>query len=729
MSKILKENAFSRLGLSPALTNALAAAGYCQPTPVQAKAIQPALQGRDLMVAAQTGTGKTASFALPILEKMFCQSQVAITRSRLRPKATKVLVLTPTRELAAQVHDNFRTYAQNLDLVSACIFGGVGMAPQIEIMAKGVDVLVACPGRLLDLVGQNAISLNQVETFVLDEADRMLDMGFIHDVKKVMARLPARRQNLLYSATFSQEIIALANQLLHSPERIEVTPPNTTVERIQQAVYHVPIANHKKYLLEHLIKVGQWEQVLVFTRTKHGANKLSEFLCKQSISSAAIHGNKSQTARTKALADFKSGEVRVLVATDIAARGLDIDQLPHVVNFELPNVEEDYVHRIGRTGRAGRSGEAVSLVSPDEVKLLSDIERMTKQRIPEGDWMGFEFAKMAAVESDARNLQPNNSRDTQRRNNTQVQKESNRHLRGNAMEFGEVQVTRESTVNNPRQQRKQLSERQDRKSSEQRSEQPESLPSRNLKEKSESNRPQARVNNQQNRKSERDEPATQELEVPNSAPSTKKARHHSSNERQQNYERQPPQLPDTPKVHDHALISAVVPPAVPSDALVNTKNSKRRNKNASSKEESTPPPSQHSNNKDNVSKHVIPDSAAIRTSSVSVTQIEKQLVPRHQKEAAKTSSMIPPEEINERKSSNHHKPENTIPAPASKPLVSEAINSLLSSIPRPSKTPIASALQDNTSHVREPNTKLTGKQHNRRRTDNLEKRKVTVAVK
>jgi len=312
-----------------------------------------------------------------------------------------VLVLTPTRELAAQVHDSFKIYARDLPLKSTCIFGGVGMNPQIQAVAKGLDVLVACPGRLLDLANQKAIDLSHVEILVLDEADRMLDMGFIHDVKKVLAKLPAKRQNLLFSATFSKDITDLAGKLLHNPERIEVTPPNTTVERIEQRVFRVA-ASHKRALLAHLITQGAWEQVLVFTRTKHGANRLAEYLEKHGLPAAAIHGNKSQNARTKALADFKANQVRILVATDIAARGLDIDQLPHVVNFELPNVEEDYVHRIGRTGRAGRSGEAISLVAPDEEKLLKGIERLTKQRIPEGDLMGFDASAIEAEKPEVR---------------------------------------------------------------------------------------------------------------------------------------------------------------------------------------------------------------------------------------------------------------------------------------------------------------------------------------
>ncbi|MBM3113390.1 DEAD/DEAH box helicase [Pseudomonas arcuscaelestis] len=399
---------FASLGLSEALVSAIEAAGYTQPTPVQQRAIPAVLQGRDLMVAAQTGTGKTGGFALPILERLFPGGHPDKSQ-RHGPRQPRVLVLTPTRELAAQVHDSFKVYARDLKFVSACIFGGVGMNPQVQAMARGVDVLVACPGRLLDLAGQGSVDLSHVETLVLDEADRMLDMGFIHDVKKVLARLPAKRQNLLFSATFSKDITDLADKLLHNPERIEVTPPNTTVERIEQRVYRLP-ASHKRALLAHLITTGAWEQVLVFTRTKHGANRLAEYLEKHGLTAAAIHGNKSQNARTKALADFKAGTVRIMVATDIAARGLDIDQLPHVVNFELPNVEEDYVHRIGRTGRAGRSGEAISLVAPDEEKLLKSIERVTRQKIPDGDLMGFDASKVEAEKPETRERPQNNPR-------------------------------------------------------------------------------------------------------------------------------------------------------------------------------------------------------------------------------------------------------------------------------------------------------------------------------
>jgi ATP-dependent RNA helicase RhlE len=391
---------FASLGLSEALVRAIEAAGYTQPTPVQQRAIPAVLQGRDLMVAAQTGTGKTGGFALPILERLFPNGHPDKSQ-RHGPRQPRVLVLTPTRELAAQVHDSFKVYARDLKFVSACIFGGVGMNPQVQAMSRGVDVLVACPGRLLDLCGQGSVDLSHVEILVLDEADRMLDMGFVHDVKKVLARLPAKRQNLLFSATFSKDITDLAGKLLHNPERIEVTPPNTTVERIEQRVYRLS-ASHKRSLLSHLITQGAWEQVLVFTRTKHGANRLAEYLEKHGLSAVAIHGNKSQNARTKALADFKAGAVRIMVATDIAARGLDIDQLPHVVNFELPNVDEDYVHRIGRTGRAGRTGEAISLVAPDEEKLLKSIERMTKQKIPDGDLMGFDINAVEAEKPEVR---------------------------------------------------------------------------------------------------------------------------------------------------------------------------------------------------------------------------------------------------------------------------------------------------------------------------------------
>ena len=370
---------FASLGLSEALAGAVEAAGYTQPTPVQQRAIPAVLQGRDLMVAAQTGTGKTGGFALPVLEILFPGGHPD-REHRHGPRQPRVLVLTPTRELAAQVHDSFKLYARDLPFKSAVIFGGVGMNPQVQALAKGVDVLVACPGRLLDLANQKAIDLSHVEILVLDEADRMLDMGFIHDVKKILRLLPAAKQSLLFSATFSDEIRELANGLLRNPRHIQVTPPNTTVQRIVQTIHPVG-RGKKKALLAHIIKEHDWSQVLVFTRTKFGANNVADYLNAHGIGAMALHGNKSQSARTQALADFKSGSIRALVATDIAARGIDIDDLPHVVNYDIPNVCEDYVHRIGRTGRAGAEGAAVSLVSLDEEGFMMAIEKFTKQQI------------------------------------------------------------------------------------------------------------------------------------------------------------------------------------------------------------------------------------------------------------------------------------------------------------------------------------------------------------
>ncbi|HNR84156.1 MAG: DEAD/DEAH box helicase [Rubrivivax sp.] len=365
---------FESLNLAPAILRAVQEQGYTEPTPIQAQAIPVVLQGHDLLAGAQTGTGKTAGFTLPMLHLLN-------GRPARRPGAIRALVLTPTRELAAQVEESVRTYGQHLSLKSTVIFGGVGMNPQIERIRAGVDILVATPGRLLDLEGQDHIDLSGVEILVLDEADRMLDMGFIHDVKKVLALLPADKQSLLFSATFSDDIRELAAGLLRNPRSIQVTPPNTTVERIRQAIYPVG-RNRKKDVLAHLIGEGQWSQVLVFTRTKFGANKVADYLNERGIKAMALHGNKSQSARTQALADFKSGELRALVATDIAARGIDIDELPHVVNYDIPNVPEDYVHRIGRTGRAGASGEAVSLVCMDEEGFMHEIERFTRQQIP-----------------------------------------------------------------------------------------------------------------------------------------------------------------------------------------------------------------------------------------------------------------------------------------------------------------------------------------------------------
>ena len=377
---------FTELGLSEPLLRAVAEQGYDTPTPIQAQAIPAVLQGGDLLAGAQTGTGKTAGFTLPMLQRLSSEPAKRDAKGRI---AIRALILTPTRELAAQVEESVRTYGKYLKLSSMVMFGGVGMQPQVDRLRKGVDILVATPGRLLDHHQQGTLDLSHVQIFVLDEADRMLDMGFIHDIKKVLAIVPAQKQSLLFSATFSDDIKALADRLLNSPALIEVARRNQTNESIAQKVHPVG-REKKKALLAHLIRQGDWHQVLVFTRMKHGANRLAEFLNEEGISAMAIHGNKSQGARTKALADFKSGDLQVLVATDIAARGIDIDQLPHVVNFELPNVPEDYVHRIGRTGRAGAQGEAVSLVCLDEEIFLKDIERLIKRSIPREAVPGFE---------------------------------------------------------------------------------------------------------------------------------------------------------------------------------------------------------------------------------------------------------------------------------------------------------------------------------------------------
>ncbi len=365
---------FASLGLSELLVRAVHDKGYTQPTPIQTQAIPAILQGQDIMAAAQTGTGKTAGFTLPLLQRLEDGAKV-------KPNCARALVLTPTRELAAQVHESVQTYGAHLPLRSAVVFGGVSINPQMKLLRRGVDVLVATPGRLLDLHQQNAIRFDQISILVLDEADRMLDMGFIHDIRKVLALLPPVRQNLLFSATFSGDIRDLARGLLRNPVEVDVAPRNSTAERVEQVVH--PVDRSKKAaLLSHLIRRDHWEQAIVFTRTKHGANKLVEYLMRDGISAAAIHSNKSQGARTKALAEFKQGEIAILVATDIAARGLDIPQLPQVVNFDLPNVPEDYVHRIGRTGRAGETGHAISLVDAEESRQLADIELLTRQRIP-----------------------------------------------------------------------------------------------------------------------------------------------------------------------------------------------------------------------------------------------------------------------------------------------------------------------------------------------------------
>ncbi len=379
---------FTELGLAEPLLRAVLEQGYETPTPIQAQAIPAVLKGGDLLAGAQTGTGKTAGFTLPMLHRLAAAGPKKDARGRT---AIRALILTPTRELAAQVEESVRTYGKYLPLTSMVMFGGVGMGPQVDRLRKGVDILVATPGRLLDHHQQRTLDLSHVEIFILDEADRMLDMGFIHDIKKVLAIVPAKKQSLLFSATFSDDIKALADKLLNAPELIEVARRNATAETIAQKVHPVG-RDKKKELLAHLIKQGDWHQVLVFTRMKHGCNRLAEYLNDHDISAMAIHGNKSQSARTKALADFKAGELQVLVATDIAARGIDIDQLPHVVNFELPNVPEDYVHRIGRTGRAGATGEAISLVCLDEEGFLRDIEKLTKRTIPVEKIPGFEPA-------------------------------------------------------------------------------------------------------------------------------------------------------------------------------------------------------------------------------------------------------------------------------------------------------------------------------------------------
>src|SRR3984957_10286358 len=364
---------FELLGLQPELLRAVAEKGYTTPSPIQSKAIPAVLAGGDLIAGAQTGTGKTAAFVLPVLQRL--------TQASHTGRAPRALVLTPTRELAAQVAESARAYGKYLNLRTAVVFGGVSINPQIDAMRSGGDLLVATPGRLLDLCEQRVADLREVQCFVLDEADRMLDMGFIHAIRRILKLLPAQRQNLMFSATYSEEIRELAKRFVRDPVTVEVAPRNATADRVEQTVYRVS-KDHKRHLLAHLISSGNWHQVLVFTRTKHGANRLAQQLEANGIRSAAIHGNKSQAARVRALADFKDNKVVALVATEVAARGLDIKELPHVVNYELPNVPEDYVHRIGRTARAGGSGSAVSLVSPDETSLLRDIERVLRRSLP-----------------------------------------------------------------------------------------------------------------------------------------------------------------------------------------------------------------------------------------------------------------------------------------------------------------------------------------------------------
>jgi ATP-dependent RNA helicase RhlE len=386
---------FDSLGLLPALLRAVQEQGYTQPTPIQGRVIPVVLEGRDVMAGAQTGTGKTAGFTLPLLQRLMSNAPPN------GPRRVRALILTPTRELAAQVGESVRDYGKYLPLKSAVIFGGVSINPQIDTLRRGIDVLVATPGRMLDHAQQRTLDLQHVEIFVLDEADRMLDMGFLPDIKRVIAMLPQRRQNLLFSATFPDDIRKLANKMLNAPVSVEIGERNAAAEKIEQAVYFAD-KGQKRGLLSWLIGSGDWRQVLVFTRTKHGANRLAEQLERDGLAAAAIHGNKSQGARTRALADFKKGEVRVLVATDIAARGLDIDQLPHVVNFDLPEVAEHYVHRIGRTGRAGNEGLAISLVAQDERPLLKQIERLLGYALPTRTPQGYVPGPPRADERDPR---------------------------------------------------------------------------------------------------------------------------------------------------------------------------------------------------------------------------------------------------------------------------------------------------------------------------------------
>ena len=417
---------FDSLGLSAPILKAIAKQGYDKPSPIQEQAIPAVLQGRDVMAAAQTGTGKTAGFTLPILE-------IISTGAKVKPGQARVLILTPTRELAAQIEASVMTYGKFLPITSTVVFGGVKINPQINRLRKGVDILVATPGRLLDLHNQKAIRFDQLEMLVLDEADRMLDMGFIHDIRKILATLPKRRQNLMFSATFSQDIRKLAKTMVNDPVEISVSPRNTTVETVKQWIHPVDKAK-KSELLSHLILKHNWFQVLVFSRTKHGANRLAKQLETRGIPAIAIHGNKSQAARTRALADFKKGKVQVMVATDIAARGIDIDLLPQVVNFDLPNVPEDYVHRIGRTGRAGSKGQAVSLVSADEFKQLRDIERLIKQQLDRVLVDGFEpDHDVPASDSKVKSSKPNknsqnrSSRNDNKKNSSYKQRSKENH--------------------------------------------------------------------------------------------------------------------------------------------------------------------------------------------------------------------------------------------------------------------------------------------------------------
>ena len=413
---------FKNLGLSEALLKAISKKGYTTPSPIQQKAIPHILNGKDILASAQTGTGKTAGFTLPLL-------QILSEKEKSKYRPIRALILTPTRELAAQVYANVKEYGAFLNLRSAVVFGGVKQRPQEATLRQGIDVLVATPGRLLDLENQGIISLKRIEIFVLDEADRMLDMGFLRDIERVIKMMPEKRQNLMFSATFSSDIKKLAHGILQHPVQVEATPENTTVDAIKQKVYRVA-KGLKTGLIIKLISEGNWKQVLVFTRTKHGANKLCKKMVAAGVSASAIHGNKSQGARTKALSGFKTGSVRVLVATDIAARGLDIPLLPHVVNFELPNISEDYVHRIGRTGRAGASGEALSLVSADETTYLRDIEKLVGLRIPVEIVEGFEPDPNASTAPEIR--QQGNRRNTPRNNSNPKRTGGNNSRRRNS---------------------------------------------------------------------------------------------------------------------------------------------------------------------------------------------------------------------------------------------------------------------------------------------------------
>jgi len=382
---------FSALGLSQTLIDAVTSKGYTKPTPIQEQAVPAVLSGKDVMAAAQTGTGKTAAFTLPLIQRFSTNYQAP------RANHIKALVLTPTRELAAQVAASVDEYKANTPIKSAVVFGGVSINPQMKSLRRGCDILVATPGRLLDLFQQNAVKFTDVSVLVLDEADRMLDMGFIHDIKRIIKLLPQKRQNLLFSATFSDEIRTLASKLVNNPVEISVTPNNAAAPSVEHSIVFLEKGNKSK-LLSHLIESNNWQQALVFSRTKHGANRLTKQLCAKGISAAAIHGNKSQGARTKALASFKSGDLRILVATDIAARGIDIQQLPNVVNYDLPNVPEDYVHRIGRTGRAGSVGQAVSFVTSEDFKQLSDIQNLIQQIIPVLDVKGLSSEQKMPVQ-------------------------------------------------------------------------------------------------------------------------------------------------------------------------------------------------------------------------------------------------------------------------------------------------------------------------------------------